>query len=616
MAKLETTKKAKAKDDVLEQAYRDFEDAKSAKSNEVSKWQRYDDYIEDNQWDAPSERDAWKPRPVTNIVWEKLQTIHANTTGGKVSATLTERTPGFAEEAAKMTDIIATYFDALDFQRKLSEFEWIRPATGCCIFKSPWNPDKRDGDGDLDLSVVHPGNFYPDPNVHNPWNIQQAEFIEFVTRKTKRWVCSHFAKSRDQLCKHSKDYLESHIVPESSSDTDTYSSHPTTSRDMVDLHERWYKDDNDKLQVMWYAGWVLLKDSRDDEESKKNGFYRHGRYPVVWVPYIFRPKRAWGRSEMQSLVGEPGKRDGIQDIVNKFDQTFIIGMMLHGIGQKAYWHGKVKDPEKTLTGEPDLLIPTKGNPSEVIHHIQGPGPNPQVLAYRENKLVDGDRVTKQWDITQGRGTAAIKTATQTLALKEEAMKGLDDRLKTLHDGIRELVELWIEHLIEFVTTEREWTKENDNGEFVGITMNPSLLAKAKPRQLVNDSWTDTPGESRRVYFKVSVDVGNTIAMSQAFLFQMGMDLFGAQAIDLQGLYDMLPNFADKQQTLERMQQMMQQAQAPAPTEIPPDLAEFAQSLPPEAQQQIMSLPDNESRIQALMQAYEQVKGAQQTPPAS
>jgi phage tail protein X len=86
-----------------------------------------------------------------------------------------------------------------------------------------------------------------------------------------------------------------------------------------------------------------------------------------------------------------------------------------------------------------------------------------------------------------------------------------------------------------------------------------------------------------------------------------MDLFGAQAIDLQGLYDMLPPFADKQQTLERMLGTQQ-----ATTEIPPGLADFAQSLPPEAQQQIMSLPDNNSRVQALMQAYEQVKGAPPT----
>lgn len=608
---------------ILEEAYRDFEDAKSSKADQVSLWQRYDDYIEGEQWDAPTPRDEWKPRPVTNICWEKLQTIHANTVGGKVSATLTERQPGFALEAAKMTDVIATYFDSLDFQRKLSEFEWIRPATGCCIFKSPWNPDKKlNGDGDLDLYVVHPANFYPDPNVTNPWHIQRAEFMEFVTRETKRWICGKFSKERDNACRHTKEELEQLIVPEASSDTDIYSSDATTSRETVDLHERWYKDQNDKLQVMWYAGWVLLKDSRDDEESRKNGFYRHGRYPVVWVPYIQKPKRAWGRSELQSLVGESGRHDGLQDIINKIMQSYLVAMQLHAFQQTAYRHGSVKDPEKTLTGEPDLLIPTKGDPREAITKFGGQAPSPTIISVREAVMIDADRVTKQWDITQGRSSTAIKTATQTLALKEEAMKGLDDRVTTLHDGIRELVELWVEHLIEFVTDEREWAKESTDGTkgISSVKFNPSLLGDTRKlaeyrKQHNEEAWSDTPGESRRVYFKVTVDVGNAISMSQAFLFQMGMDLFGAKAIDLKGLYEMLPNFANKQETMERMLTAMQAQQTPPPPTggdtgavMPPELVEFVQSLPPEVQAQIMALPDAESRVQAVMQAYEQLQG--------
>jgi hypothetical protein len=586
----------------------DYAAAKSAREEEDTKWARYDKYVEDDQWDTPVARDEWKPRPVTNICWEKLQTIHGNTATGKIAATLTERTPGFAAEAAKMTDIVAYYIDALDFHRKLSEFEWIRPKLGSAVFKSPWNPKKNDGDGDLDLFVVHPGCFFPDPNVTNPWEIQKAEFMEFVTRQTKRWVCSHFDKKRDPLCKYTQAELEEMIVAESSTDTDTYGTETTVAgqRERVDVHERWYKDEDDKLQVAWYAGWVLLKDSRDDPDSKKNGFYRHGRYPVVLIPYVQKDKRLWGRSELQSLVGEEGKRDGIQDIINKFDQDFIIAIKINGLGQTAYQHGKIRDPENTLTGEPELLIPVKGPVNEAIAHIQGPGPNPQVLAYREAKMVDADRITKQWDVTQGRSTPAIKTATQTLALREEAMKGLTDRVDTLHQGIRELIELWIEHLIEFVTTDREWTRRTENG-LEPFTFNPSILARMKPRQLVDGQWTETPGESRRVYFNVKVDVGASLSMSESFLFQMGMELFQAKAIDMQGLYDMLPDFPKKQDTLQRM--MSQMGGAPQGDQGAA-LEQFVKSLPPEIVQQINALPTPEARTQAVMQLFQQAQGGQ------
>lgn len=601
--------------ELLGQWHDDYSAAKSAREQEDVKWARYDRYVEDDQWDTPSARDEWKPRPVTNICWEKMQTIHGNTSTGKIAATLTERTPGFADEAAKATDMAAYYIDALDFHRKLGEFEWIRPKLGTCVFKSPWNPQKNDGDGDLDLFVVHPGCFFPDPNVTNPWEIQQAEFMEFVTEQTKRWTCSHFDKKSDPSCRFKKAELEELLVADAASDTDTYNTDTTVAgqRERVDVHERWYKDENDKLQVAWYAGDVLMKDSRDDAETKKNGFYQHGRYPVVVIPYVQKDKRLWGRSELQSLVGEEGKRDGIQDIINKFDQDFIIAIKLGGLGQWAYQHGKIKDPENTLTGEPELMIPVKGPVNEAIAHIQGPGPNPQVMAYREAKLIDSDRITKQWDVTQGRGTAAIKTAAGTLALREEAMKGLNDRVDTLHQGIRELIELWMEHLIEFVTTDREWTKRTEDG-LQSFMFNPSTLAKMKPRKLVDGAWTETPGESRKVHFNVKVDVGASLSMSESFLFQMGSEMFARKAIDLQGYYDMLPDFPKKQDTLQRMM-------APAATATPPGtpqndqgaaLKQFVESLPPEIVQQINQLPTPEARAQAVMQLFQQAQaqGAQ------
>jgi hypothetical protein len=578
----------------------------------VSKWQTYDDYIEEDQWDSPAARDEWKPRPVTNICWEKLQTIHGNTATGKVSVTLTERTPGFGQEAATMTDIVMYYWDALDMKRKISEFEWIRPKIGQCVFKSPWNPDKSDGDGDIDCHVVHPGNFFPDPNIKNPWDIQNAEFIDFVSRKTKRWVCDYFSKERDPHNKYTKKQLQDMVVGDTTSDTDIYGTETDqpNQRIMVDLHEYWYKDDDNKLQVAWFAGWVLLRHSVEYGDNKKNGFYKHGRYPVVVIPYIQKDKRFWGRSELQSLVGESGKRDGIQDIINKFDQAFIISMLSHGLGQKAYQHGKVKDPQNCLTGEPDLLIPVKGNPNEAIMHIQGPGPNPQIMSYREAKMIDADRITKQWDITQGRATPAIKTATQTLALKEEAMKGMNDRVETLQDGLRELVEIWIEHLIEFVTTERTWLAEKNVGnktETVPVTFNPSKLAAMKPRKLVEDRWVEDNGESRRVHFKVKVDIGASPTVSQSFISQLGLDLFGMKAVDIQGLFDMLPDWPGKSDTLERMLAAMQAAQNPEPNPQPQvdpaELQAFIESLPPETLAEIQGLPP-EQQTQAVMQLYQ------------
>ena len=191
-------------------------------------------------------------------------------------------------------------------------------------------------------------------------------------------------------------------------------------------------------------------------------------------------------------------------------------------------------------------------------------------------------------------------------MKEEAMKGMTDRIETLQDGLRELVEIWIEHLIEFVTTERTWLAEKNVGnrtETIPITFNPSRLAAVKPRKLIDDQWIEQDGEARRVHFKVKVDIGASPSVSQSFISQLGLDLFGVQAVDIQGLYDMLPDWPGKSDTLERMIAAQAQQVQPAPQVDPAELQAFIESLPPETLAQIQSLPP-EQQMEAVMQLYQ------------
>jgi hypothetical protein len=598
----------------VDNVYADYEDSKAKKP--IDKWQKYDKYVEDDQWVTASEKDEWKPKPQVNICWAALRTIHANMTGGKTSINITCKKPSYDEITQQLNDVIQSYWDELDMDLLVSEGEWIRPKLGSVAFKTVWNPSKNGGNGDLDCEVVHPANVFIDPNITNPWKIQNAEFIDFVKPVSMRYILNKYSKEKDPLCKFKKDELKEILIPESSSSdteiygdmTDTSSTRIPTSvkgsntagsfnmRDIINLHEYWYKDEEGKLQVGWLAGQVPLKKSEDDKEIKTNGFYRHGKYPLVYIPYIQKDKRLDGRSELQSLIGQTSKRDGIQDIVNILLQDYLVSEKLTGQPQKGYRHGSIKNPEK-LTSEAGLLIPTKGIPSQDIHVYDGKTMAENINVV-ESMLTHADRITGQWDITQGRNSPAIKTLGQTSLLMEQAMKPQNDKINTLNTGLKQLIELWIDHLCEFVTTDRTYAKEstvpmqNVDGAW---TMKPQMQEFTfNPSQLLNMPNQDGEGVTR-LFFKISIDIGATLAMTKAYMMEIAFQLWNTKLIDIEGVYKLLPEFPGKQEALDRMKAMQQ------PQGIDPAQAEaFIKSLPEEVLQVMDNMPE-EQRLQMIQE---------------
>jgi hypothetical protein len=603
----------------------DFEYAKEKK--DIEQWQKYDDYVEDKQWDTPTAKDKWKPQPQVNICWAVIRTIHAHMTGGQTSINVTSKRPGYDDIASDLMDVIDYYWDELDMDLKISEAEWIRPKIGSVALKSFWNPDLCDGDGDLDCVVVHPANVFIDPNINNPWEIQKAQFVDFVTPMPYNYIIRKYSKDGNpgSYCKYTMEQLKELLSPErDTSDTEIYgdTKHEQTtgvpldirgldegdeegeynSRDTINLHEYWYRDyDTDTLQIAWKAGNVVLKHSIDDPEIKEEGFYKHGKFPLTYIPYIQRDKRIDGRSELQALVSIDNDKDGIQDIINKLLQDYLVNERLVGQGQLAYKHGDVKSPEK-ITGEPGLLIPTRGDPARAIHRINGQNLN-ELLPVVDSMLTHADRITGQWDITQGRTNSSIKTLGQTSLLMEQAMKPQNDKVNTLNYGIRQMIELWIEMLAEFVTSDREYSREttgmDGKKETEAFTFNPNKSIFEAPYRIKNPetgSYDDDTSKKRemKLYFKVKFDIGATLAMTKAYMMEIAFNLWQAQLIDIEGVYKLLPEFPGKAETMERMVQQRNEAKQQ------------------QEQQQMMAQAQQQQQMQAKQMEQQGAQKEQQT----
>lgn len=610
---------------LVEQWQRDYEDAKAARSEFAHRWQTLHDYVTGNQWQSVDDDDDWMPRPVTNICENFIDNAHANMTSSKVAITIQARRPGYNEVAAKAQDAVVSEWQGLDMDAKLrNEGEYIRPEVGTVILKSPWNPKRNNGKGGIDCEIVHPMNVFVDPNISNPRKIQDADFIDCVMSRNKSYMLRHYTKERDKMCRFTREQLEQILTDESTSDVEyTGENSYSSNRVQVMLHEYWYRNDDGKLQVAWIANNRVLKCTEDDAKFAQKGFYPHQRYPIVVIQYKPKPKSLYGRSEIDGLIpSEHGRTDGIQDCINKLDQKVMVAAALAAIGQIKYVHGKVR-PE-TLSTEPGLKIPIKESTSHVEHVRSGEVPQ-FLMLWRDRKIKDAELVTNQHDVARGEPSSGRRTAAESLARREQALKPQNDRVETLNDGLAELAELWLLHMA-YMGYEREYEMATPQGPKV-FTFDPSKeLFKQSDKPSIDEEVGEDDSSSRLIHFKATVDVGANLVLTKAFLYELGFGLWDRKAITPSAFYAMMPDFPGKSESLpviEKLWQMQVQPQPPQQTSpqiqegeptdttqqqgqgLSAQLQQFIDSLPEDVQAQIAALPTEDEKVQALADLYMQ-----------
>jgi hypothetical protein len=199
---------------------------------------------------------------------------------------------------------------------------------------------------------------------------------------------------------------------------------------------------------------------------------------------------------------------------------------------------------------------------------------------------------------------------------EQAMKPQNDKINTLNTGLLKLVELWIAHLAEFVTYDREYAREttqqvaNPDGTMATKTVpetfmfNPSILLNT-PEMSATGPVMDEKGEpvTTKLHFKVKVDIGATLAMTKAYMMEIAFQLWQNKLIDIEGVYKLLPEFPGKAEALERMKAMQMQMQQPQGKYTPEQIEQFIQGLPEEILQVLDGMPEEE-RNQRILEMME------------
>lgn len=387
----------------------------------------------------------------------------------------------------------------------------------------------------------------------------------------------------------------------------------------------WYRDDEDKWRVAYFADEVFLEDN-------ENPFW-HERLPYD----IYSPTEdilsALGIPMAEHLENLNHEKNVLLDTIIKHGKKSLNPPRMYNTTMG------IKEPKALIDGGDSDLIPIANPdfvPLQAVVQDLHPAPLPGFVdALPERFDMISDKLTGVNDSFRGMSQA---TSGKEVQLKQEAAY---TRIKTKVDNFEKFVKSMSEKIIvnamQFLNTQTSFRVKGDyrkyqdmNGdetpfqvEGIPAGMSPEGEQEYDKREFFlyanPNEWTQIEGEEagedqegaqqayRILQMTVEIEAGSSLPTSRMARREEAMELFGSGAIDQQALLEAY-EYPNAEEILQRMQEAAQaQQEAQAMAEQEKWMQQQAQQKAQLEQQLMMKQMDNEARMsqQANPQAVQE-----------
>lgn len=351
-----------------------------------------------------------------------------------------------AQAAEEISDLVAYVLYHANWEEDYSVIVEDAAITGTGIAQVYWDDDMEDGDGMVNVSTVHPEDFYPDPAYEN---IQDGRGVFVASRVTLAWVMEHFPESG------------TYVRPDKSTLVDEYvdSVYEDPSHDASTiLLEFWYKRYDAKkrkyrVHKAMLAGRALLYSTElafggPKKNEYAQGVYAHGEYPFV----MFRYRRVFRRPFGTGLIHDYRTQ---QDAIDRC-LMYIDNNARASSKQKTFIRrGSGVNPEDVADYTKEIIEFDGNDIRQVLQTVQAAPLNGQVYQIM-NYLVDTMKQDcGQNQFTRGEGGLGVTAATAIQALQEAGSK--ITRMHTSHfkESFKSMVEqiMWV--MSEYLSPDRK-----------------------------------------------------------------------------------------------------------------------------------------------------------------
>ncbi|MBB6694386.1 hypothetical protein H7B90_23600 [Cohnella xylanilytica] len=487
-------------------------------------WQMCDDYKHNRQ---NPRQGPDHPGSVTNVIHRIVESQIADLVDKPYSSAAKGWEPGddmFAEQAQNIIDFVL-YRN--HFKDKVNISEHDRLELGTTIIKV-WFDDKAlDGRGLPVFETVSPVNFFPDPKVQHPHQLQQAEFIIHATPRPLTWFKENFELGKYVQREVAVPYNPQQVWTDDRKDE----VHVGTSQKAL-LLECYMRDENGELYCVHVANDIVLEDSRKTLRGKK--LQRRDMYPFRVINCYNRRGTMWGMGDVELLIPT-------QDLINELDDQIRMNARLSGNPQIVVGIGAGRDFQfSKWTNKPGLRIPMRDHTA--FNVVPPQTVSTDVPVRREKAFQEADLIAGTPDVNRGEKPGQVTAAAAIMALQQAGQKTVIHKNEMFKAGWSEVLELLFDEVMTH-WDEEMWIRidgEQPDYQFV----NPAKFREI-PMKIPNALHGEVEGEdsikdltddngiamTREAQYDFQLNMGNGFPNDMSFMLQMMSEFAAMQFPD-------------------------------------------------------------------------------------
>ena len=474
------------------------------------------------------------PGSNTNIINTNVETQVASMVDQSIDIELKPYEPADKPYVKKARLILDRIKDVNHLPKKIEKHERKKCKFGTGILRVMYNKDLIEKIGCPEIKVCNPAYVYPDPNITNIEDLQEAEFIIETLPKSLYWAEEKFGKERAWAIAPGYNPIDTTFV---------FRENHEANYDVAGDHYLhilyWCKTKEGKLRLIQMSGCgIILSDTEEDPEY--NYFTDDGRYPYFFTIDMEREGTIWGKSVCSLLFS---LQDEIDDYTNMIRRNArLIGNPIKVVAVQS---GIEIDKLDNTAGQ---VVPT--NDVNGMRYLDPPTMPSFIAQRRAEAMQERVIISRVSDQQAGIRQSGVNTATESLNLAQAANVATDTRKTMLQDTLNDVFKYCFELALNYWNVGMFFQDEDDFEYFKPSDLKEIPMMKPATPQFIDTFLENNPNEEppkfmlnnnekRKVKFVFNIQVGAGLPTNKAVAFNYILEAYKGGLLDKQETRELL-----------------------------------------------------------------------------
>lgn len=389
---------------------------------------------------------------VQNSAWlfNSIINKHADAMDSFPEPNVLAREKGDEEQAKLFSALLPVILEQSDFEQTYSDAWWYKLKTGTGVYGVFWNNELQGGLGDVDIKQLDILNLFWEPGIKK---LEQSANLFYATAVDKASLIAEFPEKSEQI-KNGFSELSAYRLEDGIYDD--------SKALVVDWYYKKKSGSKTLLHYCKFSGEALLFASENEPQYAENGFYDHGRYPIVFDTLFITEGSPAGFGYVDVMKGCQRSIDKLNSAIERnalMGETprFFISDSA-GINEEEYadWSRPFIHTTGRIDDQTLKQVSIQNVSSNALELLQ--------FKVEELKETSGNR-----DFAQGSTNFGVTAASAIMALQEAGNKLSRDMIKSSFRAYSNICYLILELVRQFYTEPRSFRITGKDGKNDYIT---------------------------------------------------------------------------------------------------------------------------------------------------